>query len=73
MLHAALVIRKSNIFLCHSFENDEGIFNFICNITIKGQYKARGNLLILKIDGEGDAKIGASKYVFFYLSIIMAA
>lgn len=33
-----------------------------CNLTIKGVYKASGRILIVSINGDGDAKIKISKY-----------
>lgn len=32
-----------------------------CNLTIKGKYKASGKILIMTLNGDGDAKIKASK------------
>ncbi|XP_041980089.1 circadian clock-controlled protein daywake-like [Aricia agestis] len=38
-------------------EKRKFIFEFHCNITVKGRYEAKGKLLLFPIDGAGDAKI----------------
>ncbi|XP_075975260.1 circadian clock-controlled protein daywake-like [Anticarsia gemmatalis] len=40
-----------------SFANDQADLKVRCDITIKGTYKAKGNILIVTINGDGDAKI----------------
>ncbi|XP_004932673.1 protein takeout [Bombyx mori] len=40
-----------------SYNDEEAEMKFHCNLTIKGKYKAKGQILIVSINGDGDAKI----------------
>lgn len=35
-----------------------------CDLSVKGKYKASGRILIVSINGNGDAKIKISKYLY---------
>ncbi|XP_030022748.2 circadian clock-controlled protein daywake, partial [Manduca sexta] len=40
-----------------SYNDGEANLDFHCNVTIKGKYKAKGQILVVAINGDGDAKI----------------
>ncbi|CAG5028615.1 unnamed protein product [Parnassius apollo] len=39
------------------FENNEADITLHCDIVIKGKYKAKGQILIVSLNGDGDAKL----------------
>ncbi|CAH2047040.1 unnamed protein product, partial [Iphiclides podalirius] len=45
------------------FEGIEANIEIHCNLTIKGKYKAQGKVLIVSINGDGDAKLKISDMV----------
>jgi len=46
-----------------SYQNDEVDLTLRCNSTIRGKYKANGRILIVSINGDGDAKIKAQNVI----------
>ncbi|XP_068617323.1 circadian clock-controlled protein daywake-like [Battus philenor] len=46
-----------------SYQNREANVEFRCNITAKGKYKALGQILIISIRGDGDAKIKVTDFI----------
>ncbi|XP_053604293.1 circadian clock-controlled protein daywake-like [Plodia interpunctella] len=42
------------------YENKHADINLHCRLVVKGTYRAHGNILIMQIDGEGDAKLKVS-------------
>ncbi|XP_013191820.2 circadian clock-controlled protein daywake [Amyelois transitella] len=42
------------------YENKQADIDIHCHLLIKGRYKAHGNILIVQINGDGDAKLKAT-------------
>lgn len=53
---------NKDYFIDFRYKDDEADLKMHCNLTIKGMYKANGRILIVAINGDGNAKIKISEY-----------
>ncbi|KAH9630121.1 hypothetical protein HF086_004827 [Spodoptera exigua] len=50
------------------YQNSEANLKMHCDLSVKGKYKANGRILIVSINGDGDAKIRISEAVLQFLN-----